>query len=189
VRGPVVLYRVVQPSGVRSRLAAAAVLGLTPFVGREDERRLLRTRFEQAREGEGQVVLLVGEPGIGKSRLALALHEDLAGVPHTWFESGGQPYFADTPFYAMTELLKRLFAWTGEDTAEARVAALERALGAVRETGAKAFEPLVHVERAELARQSGDAEWRERELREAHRLFTTMDATGHAARLARELSA
>src|SRR5439155_1103743 len=86
VRGPVALYRVVRPSGVRSRLAAAAVLGLTPFVGREDERRLLRTRFEQAREGEGQVVLLVGEPGIGKSRLALVLHEDLAGVPHTWLE-------------------------------------------------------------------------------------------------------
>src|SRR5438128_604478 len=133
-------------------------------------------------------VRIVGEPGVGKSRRALALHEDLAGVPHTWFESGGQPYFADTPFYAMTELLKRLFAWTGEDTAEARVAALERALGAVRETGAKAFEPLVHVERAELASQSGDAEGRERELREAHRLFTAMGAAGHAARLARELS-
>ena len=143
VRGPVVLYRVVQPSGVRSRLAAAAVLGLTPFVGREDERRLLRTRFEQAREGEGQVVLLVGEPGIGKSRLALALHEDLAGVPHTWLESGGQPYFADTPFYAVTELLRQLFAWTGEDTAEARVAALERARGGARDgrEGARAAGP------------------------------------------------
>src|SRR5437867_4291196 len=130
VPAPVTLYRVVQPSGVRSRLAAAAVLGLTPFIGREDERRLLRTRFEQAREGEGQVVLLVGEPGIGKSRLALVLHEDLAGVPHSWLESGGQPYFADTPFYAVTELLKQLFAWTGEDTPEARLATLERALGA-----------------------------------------------------------
>src|SRR5881296_908181 len=130
VRGPVVLYRVVQPSGVRSRLAAAAVLGLTPFVGREDERRLVRTRFEQAREGEGQVVLLVGEPGIGKSRLAQVLREDLAGMPHAWLESGGQPYFADTPFYAMTELLKQLCAWTSEDAPEARVATLERALGA-----------------------------------------------------------
>src|SRR5439155_3965766 len=68
-------------------------------------------------------------------------------------------------------------------------AALAHALEVVRETGAKAFEPLVHVERTELARQSGDAEGRERELREAHRLFTAMGATGHAARLARELSA
>src|SRR5439155_22944870 len=107
------LHGVVRPSGGRSRLAAAAVLGLTPFVGREDERRLLRTRFEQAREGEGQVVLLVGEPGIGKSRLALVLHEELAGVRHTWLESGGQPYLADTPFYAATELLRQLLAWTG----------------------------------------------------------------------------
>ena len=52
VPGPVPLYRAIQPSGVRSRLAAAAVLGLTPFVGREEERRLLRARFEQAREGD-----------------------------------------------------------------------------------------------------------------------------------------
>lgn len=82
------LYRIVQPSGVRGRLAAAvaAARALTPFVGREDERRLLRSRFEQARNGEGQVVLLVGEAGIGKSRLAQTLHEDLAGVPHTWLE-------------------------------------------------------------------------------------------------------
>ena len=126
---PVELYRVVQPSGVRSRLAAAAVLGLTPFVDRREERRLLRARFEQAQEGEGQLVLITGEPGIGKSRLALTLHEDLAGVPHTWLEAGGQPYFADTPFFAVTELLKQFFEWTAEDDADARVSALERALG------------------------------------------------------------
>ena len=62
-------------------------------------------------------------------------------------------------------------------------AALARALELARDTGAKAFEPLVHVELAELARQSGDEEGRERELREAHRLFTEIGATGHAERL------
>ena len=127
---PIELYRVVQPSGVRSRLAAAAVLGLTPCVDRREERRFLRVRFEQVREGEGQLVLIAGEPGIGKSRLAQTLHEDLSGVPHTWLESGGQPYFADTPFFAMTELLKQFFQWTAEDDADARVGALDRALGA-----------------------------------------------------------
>src|SRR5216110_601725 len=105
VRTPVAVYRVVQASGVRSRLAAAAARGLTPFVGREHERRLLRERFEQAREGKGQVVMIVGEPGIGKSRLAQVLHEDLAGVPHIWLESGGALYFANTPFYAVIGLL------------------------------------------------------------------------------------
>jgi class 3 adenylate cyclase/tetratricopeptide (TPR) repeat protein len=127
---PIELYRVVQPSGVRSRLAAAAVLGLTLFVDRREERRLLQARFEQAREGEGQLVLIAGEPGIGKSRLARTLQEDLSGVPHTWLESGGQPYFADTPFFAVTELLKQFFQWTAEDDADARVGALDRALGA-----------------------------------------------------------
>ena len=105
VAEPIPLYRVVQPSGVRSRFQARAARGLTPFVGREEERSLLRQRFERARDGEGQVVLLVGEPGIGKSRLAQVLREDLTGTPHTWLESGGAPYFANTPFYAVTELV------------------------------------------------------------------------------------
>ena len=68
-------------------------------------------------------------------------------------------------------------------------AALGRALDLVRQTGAKAFEPQVHVELAELARQSGDQEGRERELREAHCLFTQIGATGHAERVELELPA
>jgi tetratricopeptide (TPR) repeat protein len=67
-------------------------------------------------------------------------------------------------------------------------AALARTLELASDTGAKAFEPLIHVELAELARQSGEEERRERELREAHRLFTKIGATGHAERLARELA-
>jgi class 3 adenylate cyclase/tetratricopeptide (TPR) repeat protein len=129
---PVDLYRVAGASGVRGRLAAAAAAAraLTSFVGREHERRLLRDRFEQARNGEGQVVVVVGEAGIGKSRLAQVLHQDLAEVPHTWLETGGQPYFADTPFYAITELLKHFFAWHAEDSGAARVEALAGALHA-----------------------------------------------------------
>ena len=74
IERPVQLYRVVQPSGVRGRLeAAAAARGLTPFVGREDELRLLMNRWERALDGEGQVALIIGEAGIGKSRLAAAL--------------------------------------------------------------------------------------------------------------------
>jgi hypothetical protein len=66
--------------------------------------------------------------------------------------------------------------------------ALARALELARDTDTKAFEPLVHVELAELARQSGDETERERGLREAHRLFTEIGATGHAERLAAELA-
>jgi tetratricopeptide (TPR) repeat protein len=67
-------------------------------------------------------------------------------------------------------------------------AALARALELARETGARAHEPLVHVELAELARQRGDEDGHERELREAHRLFTEVGASGHAERLAGELA-
>jgi hypothetical protein len=68
-------------------------------------------------------------------------------------------------------------------------ATLTRAQELARETDAKASEPLVHVELAELARQSGDPEGRERELREAYRLFTEIGATGHAERLSAEVAA
>ena len=88
----------VQPSGVRGRLQAAAARGFTPFVNRTEERALLRSRVERVCEGEGQVVLLTGEAGIGKSRLAQVLREELADTPHTWLETGGSPHFANTPF-------------------------------------------------------------------------------------------
>jgi class 3 adenylate cyclase len=93
---PVQLYRVVQPSGVRGRLeAGAAARGLTPFVGREDELRLLMNRWEQALEGEGPVTLIVGEAGIGKSRLVQRFREQIAGTPHTWVEADGRGIFPE----------------------------------------------------------------------------------------------
>ena len=88
IERPVQLYRVIQPSGVRGRLeAAAAARGLTPFVGREDELRSLMNRWERALDGEGQVALIIGEAGIGKSRLVQRFHEQIAGTPHTWIEA------------------------------------------------------------------------------------------------------
>jgi len=84
--------------------------------------------------------------------------------------------------------LARVLLGSASTAARAEIeAALARALELARDTEAKAFEPLVHVELAELARQSGDEEGRERELREAHRLFTEIGASGHAERLELEL--
>jgi class 3 adenylate cyclase len=78
VANPVELYRVLRPTGVRGRLAAR---GLTPFVGREEEMRLLLSRWERTREGEGHVVLIIGEPGIGKSRLVAEFHDQIRDAP------------------------------------------------------------------------------------------------------------
>ncbi len=130
VREPVRVYRAVAASGIRSRFAATAARGLTPFVGREQERQLLLARFEQAQEGDGQVVLLSGEPGIGKSRLVQQLREDLAGAHHTWIECAASPFFASTPFHTVAELLRSGFNLSPELSGSDRIAALERLLAA-----------------------------------------------------------
>src|SRR6185437_1160125 len=122
---PVKLYRVTGVSGMRGRLEAAATsLGLTPFVGREDELRLLVNRWERVREGHGQVVTIVGEAGIGKSRLVQRFREQTATHSHTWLESATAAFFQNTPFYAITEMLRQSLLW------EQRLRALEASLGA-----------------------------------------------------------
>jgi predicted ATPase len=94
------LYRVIAPSGVRGRLeAVAAARGLTPFVGREDELRLLTNRWHRTLEGEGQAVLIVGEAGIGKSRLVHRFREQIDEIPHAWIEAASAPFFQNTAFY------------------------------------------------------------------------------------------
>ena len=110
VERPIQLYQVVQPSGVRGRLgAAAASHGLTPFVGREDEVRLLMNRWERALDGEGQVALIVGEAGIGKSRLMQQFQELIADTAHTWVEAGAGAFHQNTPFYPVTEMLREFW--------------------------------------------------------------------------------
>ena len=129
IEQPIQLYRVVQPSGVRGRLqAVAAVRGLTPFVAREDELRSLMNRWERALDGEGQVVLIIGEAGIGKSRLIQRFHEQIAGTPHTWVEAAAGAFHQNTPFYPVTELLGELLAWRGNESTEEQLAQLESAL-------------------------------------------------------------
>ena len=127
VREPVRLYRVVQPSGVRSRLAVAAG-HLTPFVGREVELATLVDRWARAADGEGQNVLLVGEAGVGKSRLAYQLRERLAATPHTWLECSASPYTEGTPFHPMMALVTQGLAFTATDTAAEKVEKIARGL-------------------------------------------------------------
>jgi tetratricopeptide (TPR) repeat protein len=123
---PVKLYRVIQPSGVRGRLEAAAATGaLTPFVGREDELHLLMSRWERALDGEGQVALIIGEAGIGKSRLLQRFHEQIGGTPHTWIEAHAGAFFQNTPFYPVTELLQQFLGGNGGKSAEEQLAQLE----------------------------------------------------------------
>jgi class 3 adenylate cyclase/tetratricopeptide (TPR) repeat protein len=130
IANPVELYRVLSPTGVRGRLAAARAL--TPFVGREEELRLLLSRWERARDGEGQLVLVVGEAGIGKSRLVAEFHDRIRDTPHIWMESAGEQFFRNTPFHAISEMLSQWLELQGGTKPDDRVERLERALVSAR---------------------------------------------------------
>jgi class 3 adenylate cyclase/tetratricopeptide (TPR) repeat protein len=129
IERPLQLFRVIQPTGVRGRLeAAAAARGLTPFVGREDELRSLMSRWERALEGEGQVVLIIGEAGIGKSRLVQRFNEQIVATPHTWLQSAAGVFFQNTPFFPIAEMLKQALAWRADESAEQQLTQLGQAL-------------------------------------------------------------
>jgi class 3 adenylate cyclase len=108
---PLRAYRVLSASGVQSRLEVATARGLTPLVGREPEVGLLVERWERVKAGMGQVVVLEGEAGIGKSRLVQVLKAHVAHDVHTCIECRGSPYSQHTAWYPITELLQRWLQW------------------------------------------------------------------------------
>jgi class 3 adenylate cyclase len=106
---PIEVYQVLHESTARSRLDAAGSTGLTPLVGREQEVGLLRERWAQVKEGLGQVVLLSGEAGIGKSRLVQMLKEYVAAEPQAWLiPCQCSPYYRNTALYPLIDVLERV---------------------------------------------------------------------------------
>jgi ABC-type transport system involved in cytochrome c biogenesis ATPase subunit len=128
IDGAVHLYEVVRPSVVSKRQHGPAGHAHTPFVGREDEMRLLIGRWERAREGEGQLVTIVGEPGIGKSRLVREFRDRIKTDAHLWIESAGEQRFENTPFHAVIQMLDQGLGWRGDEGPDERLRQLERSL-------------------------------------------------------------
>ncbi len=132
---PIEIYEVLGAGTVRSRLYAAAARGLTRFVGRESELDQLRQALERARVGHGQVVAVVGEPGVGKSRLYWEFTRSHRMVGWLVLESLSVSYGRATPYLPVIDLLKAYFQIQGGDDARklrekvtGKVLALERSL-------------------------------------------------------------
>ena len=128
IAGPVRAWAALRPSSVESRFEALHASALTELVGREEELDLLMRRWSKAKTGEGQVVLVSGEPGIGKSRLTVALQEHLTGEPHTRLRYFCSPQHTDSALYPFIAQLERASGFARDDTVEEKLGKLRALL-------------------------------------------------------------
>jgi len=144
VPDPVTLFRLVRASGGGRRSEARQ---LTPLAGRDEEMALLLRSWERARQGHGQLVMIVGEPGLGKSRLIGEFRARLGATPHTWIEWGCSQLSQNTPLHPIAEWGRQRFG--GADMpAERRLAELESSLAQVKldpEENASLLAPLLDI--------------------------------------------
>jgi len=124
---PIAVYQVLSESTARGRLDVVGSTGLTPLVGREQEVGLLLERWAQVKDGLGQVVLLSGEAGIGKSRLVQVLKEQVATEPQAWLTPCQcSPYYQNTALYPLIDLLERVaLGFEREESPEQKLRKLE----------------------------------------------------------------
>src|SRR6516225_5491292 len=125
---PVSAWQVVAERAFESRFEAQHEIALTPLVGREEELELLRRRWRQAEEGEGRVLLLVGEAGIGKSRLTRALLEGLASEPHLRLRYFCSPHHRDSALFPVISHIEHAAGFVRDDTVEQKLAKLDSLL-------------------------------------------------------------
>ena len=128
IAGPVPAWQVLRPSAVASRFEALRGSALTPLVGRDEEIDLLLRRWARAKAGDGQVVLISGEPGIGKSRITAALEERLHAEPHLRLRYFCSPYHQDSALFPFIDQLGRAAGFARDDPPAARLEKLEALL-------------------------------------------------------------
>ena len=121
-------WRVLSARDVETRFAATRTGSSAPLVGRQEEMGLLLRAWEGSCRGRGQVVLIQGEAGVGKSRLVEGLRE-AAGKDHIWVAIRCSPFHTASAYHPIVEHLKRVFGWEPEDTAQQHLAKLEAGLG------------------------------------------------------------
>jgi predicted ATPase/class 3 adenylate cyclase len=132
VAQPLKVYRVLGASGIHSRLDIASARGLTPLVGREQEVGLLLERWAQVKDGQGHVVLLTGDAGIGKSRLVQILKEHIVNDPHMRWECRSSEYSQNTTLFPLVDLFQWLWRFEAHETPNTKLEKLEHALSQYR---------------------------------------------------------
>jgi class 3 adenylate cyclase/predicted ATPase len=128
IAGPVRAWAALRTSSAEGRFEAFHASGLADVVGREEETELLLRRWSKAKSGEGQVVLLSGEAGIGKSRLTVALLERVAAEPHTRLRYFCSPQHTDSAFYPIISQMERAAGLAHDDALQAKLDKLEAVL-------------------------------------------------------------
>ena len=172
IAGPARAFAALRPSAVESRFEALHATGLTALVGREEELELLLRRWTKAKNGEGQVVLLSGEAGIGKSRLTAALLERLATEPYTRLRYFCSPQHTDSAFYPIIGQMERAAGFLHDDIPQAKLDKLDAVLG---QTSTSVQDAALFAEMLSLP---NDGRYPKLELTPQQRRQKTMEALG-----------
>jgi class 3 adenylate cyclase len=128
ITGPVRTWAALRASSAEGRFEAMHPTGLTELVGREEELEILLRRWSKAKNGQGQVALLSGEPGIGKSRLTAAFLERLTPEPHVRLRYFCSPQHTDSPLYPIISQMERAARFTHADTKQVKLDKLDAVL-------------------------------------------------------------
>jgi class 3 adenylate cyclase/tetratricopeptide (TPR) repeat protein len=171
---PITAYLLKRAHGIRTLMDIAAEKGLSPLAGRSEELQRLQQLWDFAKKGQGQVVFIVGEAGIGKSRLVFEFHRSLSNESITWLEGHGTAYGGNMPFLPLIDLLKRNFRIEEGDTEHLIIQKIEeglRRLGKEAKERAPYLKYLFSVDPGDSLVKSMDPQGRRRMIFDSIRLM------------------